>query len=233
MARMTPPERRTAIVAAALEVMVHKGIGATTVRDVADRMGTSSGLVHHYFATMDDLLAAAFEQAATADLELTTAAVEARTDPVDRLRAFFATYARAEQDWAFQLWLDAWAEAARRPTLRETSQRLNVLWQQVLATCIRDGVAGGAFVCPDPEGAAWRILSLLDGLALQSVAHRVPIDRSSVVTWSARFAEAELALPAGALGGPVPGAPTGTAVTAAAAAAVTRAAGPAGPRDPG
>lgn len=229
MARMTPPERRAAIVAAALEVMLHKGIAATTVRDVADRMGTSSGLVHHYFASMDDLLAAAFEQAATADLAVTTAAVEAQTGPVERLRAFFATYARAEQDWAFQLWLDAWAEAARRPTLRETSQRLNVTWQQVLAQCIRDGVAAGAFVCPDPDGAAWRILSLLDGLALQSVAHRVPIDRAAVITWSAGFAEAELALPAGALAGPAGPA----SVTAAAAAAATPAAGRAAPRRPG
>jgi len=229
MARMTSPERRAAIVAATLEVMRHKGIAATTVRDVAQRMGTSSGLVHHYFASMDELLAAAFEQAATADLGVTTAAVEALSDPVDRLRAFFATYVRAEQDWAFQLWLDAWAEATRRPTLRQTSQRLNVTWQQVLARCIRDGVAAGVFDCPDPEGAAWRILSLLDGLALQSVAHRVAIDRTAVVSWSAGFAEAELALPAGALGGP----PPESAVTAAAAAEATRAAGRGGPRDPG
>ena len=229
MARMTPPERRAAIVAAALEVMVHKGIAATTVRDVADRMGTSSGLVHHYFTSMDDLLAAAFEQAATADLEVTTAAVEAQSDPVGQLRAFFATYARVEQDWAFQLWLDAWAEAARHPTLRETSQRLNVTWQQVLAGCIRDGVAAGAFVCPDADGTAWRVLSLLDGLALQSVAHRVPIDRAAVIAWSADFAEAELALPAGTLGGTA----TGRAVSPAAAAAASPVAGRGGRHRPG
>jgi AcrR family transcriptional regulator len=229
MARMTPPERRAAIVGAALEVMLHKGIAATTVRDVADRMGTSSGLVHHYFASMDDLLAAAFEQAATADLEVTIAAVERHSDPVARLRAFFATYARAEQDWAFQLWLDAWAEAARRPTLRQTSQRLNVTWQQVLAGCVRDGVAAGVFVCPDADGTAWRVLSLLDGLALQSVAHRVPIDRAAVVAWSAGFAEAELALPAGTLGGTT----VGPAVSPAAAAAASPVAGRGGRRRPG
>ena len=217
---MNPDQRRAAILAAALEVMRRKGIAATTVRDVAERMGTSSGLVHHYFASMDDLLAAAFEQAATADLAGTVEAMEAHEGPLDRLRTFFATYVRAEQDWAFQLWLDAWAEAARRPALQATSRRLNVAWQQVLADCVRDGVAAGVMTCPAPDATAWRVLSLLDGLALQSVAHRVPVGRDVVVEWSAGLAETELGLPAGTL-------------SRAAAAAAPAAAGRARRRRPG
>ena len=54
--------------AAALEVAVAKGLASTTVRDVAAAMGTSSGLIHHYFHSMDDVLAAAFEQVARQDL---------------------------------------------------------------------------------------------------------------------------------------------------------------------
>ena len=45
----------------------------------------------------------------------------------------------------------------------------------------------------------WRILSLLDGLALQTVAHRVEVDRDAVFAWSTAYAEQELGLPAGAL----------------------------------
>jgi AcrR family transcriptional regulator len=200
MARMSPQDRRAAIVAAALDVMLDKGIAATTVRDVAQRMGTSSGLIHHYFASMDDLLAAAFGTAASQDLDATKRAMAQAGDPVEGLAVFFASYARAEQDWAFQLWLDAWAEAARRPALQDTSRRLNVAWQQLLETCIRDGVEQGRLACADPEGAAWRILSLLDGLALQAIAHRVPIDRDRVIRWSVAHAESELGLAAGALG---------------------------------
>lgn len=198
---MTPTERREAIVGAALSVMVDKGMAATTVRDVAQRMGTSSGLIHHYYESMDDLLAAAFERAASKDLEATRVAMARGADPVERLAIFFATYVRAEQDWAFQLWLDAWAEAARRPAVRETSQRQNVAWQQLLAETIRAGVERGVMVSGDPEAAAWRILSLLDGLALQAVAHRLPIDRRAVISWSVAYAEAELGLSAGSLTG--------------------------------
>jgi AcrR family transcriptional regulator len=197
--RMDPAERRALIVDATLAVMLRKGIAATTVRDVAAEMGASSGLVHHYFASMDELLATAFEQAAAEDLVETMDALADLADPVEQLRVFFATYTRAEQDWAFQLWLDAWAEASRRPTLQETSQRLNIAWQQLLVGVIEAGVATGSFSCPDPEGAGWRILSLLDGLALQTVAHKVAVDRDSVVAWSVALAENELGLAAGTL----------------------------------
>ncbi|MFY9916027.1 MAG: TetR family transcriptional regulator C-terminal domain-containing protein [Nocardioidaceae bacterium] len=198
--RMSPTQRREAIVDAALQVMLRRGMAATTVRDVADEMGSSSGLVHHYFASMDELLAAAFEQAATLDLDATAASMRGCTDPVDQMRSFFATYIRAEQDWAFQLWLDAWAEASRRPAVRATSQRLNVAWQRLLAEVIEEGVRRGDFVCDDPDGAAWRILSLLDGLALQTVAHRVDLDRGAVLRWSVTHAESELGLEKGSLG---------------------------------
>ncbi len=199
--RMNPTQRREAIVDAALQVMLRRGMAATTVRDVADEMGSSSGLVHHYFASMDELLAAAFEQAATLDLDATATSMRGSGSPVEQMRCFFATYIRAEQDWAFQLWLDAWAEASRRPAVRATSQRLNVAWQRLLAEVIEEGLRTGDFVCEDPAGAAWRILSLLDGLALQTVAHRVDLDRGAVLRWSIAHAESELGLEKGSLGG--------------------------------
>jgi AcrR family transcriptional regulator len=199
MARMSPEDRRQAIVDAALQVALRKGLASTTVRDVATEMGTSSGLIHHYFDSMDEVLAAAFEQAAGNDLAITTQAMAAEVDSIGKLRAFFRTYASTDQDWAFQLWLDAWAEASRRPALRRTSQRLNVAWQQLLANTIRDGVADSSLESADPDGAAWRIISLLDGLSLQVVAHRSTLDRATVFTWVTRTTEMELGLPSGAI----------------------------------
>jgi AcrR family transcriptional regulator len=199
MARMPPAERRNAIVDAAVSVMLDKGMAATTVRDAAEAMGTSSGLIHHYFASMDDLLAAAFDRAAGLDLRVTSDAMAQARGTMERLATFFATYARADQDWAFQLWLDAWSEASRRPAVRTTSRRLNVAWQRLLAETICEGVAAGTLTCGDPDGSAWRILSLLDGLALQAVAHPASIDRRAVTVWSVAYAEAELGLVSGSI----------------------------------
>lgn len=207
MPRLSHSARREAIIDAALVVMTRKGIGATTARDVAAEMKTSSGLIHHYFASMDELLAASFERAAGADLAATREALAAAGTPVEQLNAFFATYQRADADWGYQIWLDAWAEAARRPALQATSQRLNVSWQQGLAAVIREGVRRGDFVCVDPEATAWRVLSMLDGLALQAVAHPDALPVEVVLPWSMRHAELELGLPPGTLRVPATGAP--------------------------
>jgi AcrR family transcriptional regulator len=196
---MTPSDRRDAIVAATVDVARRKGLASTTVRDVAAEMGTSSGLIHHYFASMDEVLAAAFEVVARQDLEVSARLMADASSPVEALRIFFRTYTPSDKDWAFQLWLDAWAEAARRPAVQATSRRLNLEWQGLLEGTIRAGVDAGSFRCADPGGAAWRILSMLDGLALQVVAHGTTISREDVVAWSTTAAERELGLDAGVL----------------------------------
>src|SRR6476646_8461088 len=148
--RMSPADRREAIVAATIEVARRKGLAPTTVRDVAHEMGTSSGLIHHYFESMDHVLAAAFERIAGADLAETEALLARAGAPRAVIAEFLSSYAPVGDDWAFQLWLDAWAEAARRPVLREASSRLNLAWAALLERAIRAGVRDGVFVCDDP-----------------------------------------------------------------------------------
>ena len=201
MARLPSAERRERIIEAALSVARRKGLATTTVRDVATEMGTSSGLVHHYFDSMDDVLAEVFERVAAHDLEQSRAEMAARPDPIEALAAFVRTYTPIDRDWSFQLWLDAWAEAARRPRLQATSRRLNLAWVAMLEEAIRNGLRSGQFTCADPPGAAWRILSLLDGLALQIVAHPSVIAREDVERWGAAVAERELGLAPGTLAG--------------------------------
>ncbi len=158
-------------------------------------MGTSSGLIHHYFASMDDVLAAAFEEAAGTDLARTEAAMLACSNASERLSTFFASYTRTEEYRAFQMWLDAWAEASRRPALGATSRRLNVAWQELIAATLIEGVNDGVFVCDDPAATAWRVLSLLDGLSLQVAAHPGVIERAIVLDWAMSALEGEVGLP--------------------------------------
>ncbi len=192
MARLSPDDRRRAIIDATLAVARRKGLGATTVRDVATEMGTSSGLVHHYFASMDDVLAAAFEQAAGGDLTRAVAAIDGEPSAAAQLDAFIDSYAPAQSDWTMQLWLDAWAEASRRPALQQVSRRLNREWQALVRDIIEHGAASGEFTTDDPDAAAWRLLSVLDGLALQVVAHAALITRDEVIAWTRSAATREL-----------------------------------------
>src|SRR5262245_48684385 len=117
-------------------------------------MGTSSGLIHHYFDSMDDVLAAAFEHAATRDLDRARSRVAAEPDPQEQLETFIQSYAPARSDWTMQLWLDAWAEAARRPALQRVSRRLNREWQNMVRSIVERGVASGQFATDDVEASA-------------------------------------------------------------------------------
>ena len=192
MARLSADDRRRAILDATLAVARRQGLGGITVRDLGDEMGTSSGLIHHYFESMDAVLAAAFEQAASADIDRARTAITAGTDAAEQLDAFIQSYAPAQSDWTMQLWLDAWSEAARRPALQEVSRRLNREWQGIVRDIIERGVAEGRFASDEPDAAAWRLLSVLDGLALQVVAHDALITRDDVVAWTRAAAQREL-----------------------------------------
>ena len=178
--------------------MARQGIGGTTVRDVAAELGTSSGLIHHYYSSMDELLAEAFEEAARADLDEVLQVVSRGRDAREKLAIFFDTYDRSE-DSGMQVWLDAWAEAARRPALQRASRRLNEEWQSIIVSAIAEGIQAGSIACEDPDASAWRILSLLDGLLLQVVAHEAVISAREADAWARRMAEDELGLPRGVL----------------------------------
>ena len=119
------------------------------------------------------------------------------------MSTFFAAYTRTEEYSAFQMWLDAWAEASRRPAIGATSRRLNVAWQQLIAATIVEGVDGGTFRCADPDATAWRVLSLLDGLSLQLAAHPGVIERPVALDWAITALEKELGVPVGSLVRPV------------------------------
>ena len=184
---------------ATLEVMQRQGIAATTVRDVAAVLGTSSGLIHHYVASMDELVGGGVRARRPRGPAGDRRRRGGRTGPLERLRLFFDTYARSDTDTGMQLWLDAWAEAARRPVLQRISRRLNEEWQALLCEVIADGDRAGVLRCDDPAAAAWRMLSLLDGLTLQAVAHGDAITTEQAGRWSREGAERELGLAAGTL----------------------------------
>ena len=193
VARLHPDARRQAIIDATLAVARRQGF-VVTVRDVTTEMGTSSGLVHHYFDSMDEVLAAAFDQAASGDLEGARTAVAARPDPISKLEAFIQSYASEQSDWTMQLWLDAWAEAGRRPALRAVSQRINGEWHELVRSIIDDGVAHGAFRAAQPTASAWLLLSMLDGMTVQVVAHDALISRAELVAWAKDAAARELGI---------------------------------------
>ena len=134
--------------------------------------------------------------------DLDTEAMKSCRVATDQLANFFASYTRTDEYSTFQMWLDAWAEASRRPALGATSRRLNIAWQRLIATAIAEGIEEGTLSCDDPDGTAWRVLSLLDGLSMQLAAHPGLIERNQVLDWAMTALEREVGLAARSLARP-------------------------------
>jgi AcrR family transcriptional regulator len=60
--RQQADQRRAQLIDAALSLFAERGFRATTIADIADATGTAHGLVYHYFASKDELLAAVLER---------------------------------------------------------------------------------------------------------------------------------------------------------------------------
>jgi AcrR family transcriptional regulator len=192
--RVSVEQRRVEILEATRGVVLEKGFGGTRIKDVSDALGVSTGLVHYHFASKDELLAETMRYAADADIRRLEKTVAAGSDPIERLDRVLREYLPGPRDQSWTLWIDAWGEALRSPTLREISEELDQAWIGLLERVIRDGVTAKVFRTSDPAGSAWRLAALMDGLGLQVVLHKGTMSRARMLEHTRSVAAAELGL---------------------------------------
>jgi hypothetical protein len=114
--------------------------------------------------------------------------------PLDKIRKILKWYAPTGSSKSWAMWIDCWAESLRVPELERVSRRLDLRWKDALTDVINAGVKDGDFVCDDPTGAAWRIIALIDGLAVQVTVHQRVIARRQMTQWVRVAAARELGL---------------------------------------
>jgi AcrR family transcriptional regulator len=169
-----------------------------TAKRVAAELGVFPGLVSHYFATADELVATAFAHAAANEREQIFGRALRADRPVDRVRRLLQSWLHQDRDPVSLLWLDAWQASRRRPPLRaEVGRQMNADLDR-LSAVIADGIAAGDFGINDPRPPALQILSLVDGLSVQA-ATRETLDYTSVRAMVIATTERLLGVPPGNL----------------------------------
>jgi AcrR family transcriptional regulator len=175
----------------AVDVIVDRGLANTRTGDVARAAGVSQALVFYHFSTKDSLLEQAFAYAAEQNLAGLAKVVDSDDPPAVKVRKIVDLYAPAGRSKAWALWIDGWSEALRNPDLEKLSRRLDLRWKESLA----DVISAGGFACPDPVRAAWRIMALIDGLAVQLTVHDDVMPREQILEWIHDAVDRELGLP--------------------------------------
>jgi AcrR family transcriptional regulator len=174
--RKMPAERHGELLAKAVEISRDEGLSAVTLRKVAAALGVTPGLVSHYFSSAEQLIVAAFGAVADADLaeaRRRVAAADTATDKVDALMDYVLDDSTVDES---ANWLDAWSLGRRNPVLAERANALTGEWLAFIAEIVRAGGAAGEFRVADPDVAARRLLTMIDGLGAQKVIGSVSSD---------------------------------------------------------
>jgi TetR/AcrR family transcriptional regulator, cholesterol catabolism regulator len=141
-----PQDRRGDILASAAELFARKGVGATTVREIADAVGMLSGSLYHHFESKDAIVAEILTGYLRAIQDHYAAVLASGKGPADSLHDLVVTSLQvaSEQPQATTIYQN------ERPYLRERPRFADVLAdaadiQRTWLLVIEKGVAEGSF----------------------------------------------------------------------------------------
>lgn len=174
-------ERKDQILRATCQVIAEAGIRDLRMTDVARRAGISSGMIHYYFDSKQELMRAAFEYNFRHSLERRTAMLQGGGDPLTLLERVIESYAPAEPDSvaAWRVWAELWVHGLHEPELQEINESIYGDWRRIVAGLVRDAQDHALIGDGDPVEIANTIVAMIDGLAIQVLlgSRNMTVDR--------------------------------------------------------
>jgi AcrR family transcriptional regulator len=177
MVRKAAQQRREEIIAAAVRVMLEKGLAAATTRDVTRDIDVGVGLLSHYFS-WNELRAVAFERIVSEDLKRTLSSrVDENADVVitDLVSGCF----HSGLDPVWRVWIEAMDLSLAEPMLAEQVRASTLQWRAELEKLLARGTEQGCFSCVDPSGSSWRLMAILNGLVGMTLLPHADLSRDA------------------------------------------------------
>jgi AcrR family transcriptional regulator len=165
--RKSPGERAAEIDGAARAIALEAGLGAVTLRAVAERAGVAPSLVAHYRRSMDELVAATFAGLAGEELAEVAGLVGAAGggSAVEGLRRLIDAVTAPSRVGLSALWADAWSLGRRNDALAAATRASMDAWHGLASEVLRSGVASGEFRTADVAGVASLFFAVVDATA--------------------------------------------------------------------
>jgi AcrR family transcriptional regulator len=169
-------ERRLTLLKAAFREVAEKGFSEVTLEDIADRAGVSKGVTLYYFSSKEDLFRQLFGWLIDSIHERMRQAVDAVSDPVEKVRALVALIfpSPSKNRAFFRAYVDFCGLAARKESFRVIGERFYAGCRQIDSGIVSEGMRKGRFVLRDGAEAASTLRAIFDGLMLQWLTEKDP-----------------------------------------------------------
>jgi AcrR family transcriptional regulator len=140
------PNRREQILATAAELFARKGVGATTVREIADAVGVLSGSLYHHFESKDAIVDEVLGRYLGTLRERYAQTLAQGTSAADRLRrlVFTSVQVAEEQPYATTIYQNELHYLREQPRFKHV-QAAAAHVQKTWLAVIESGVADGEF----------------------------------------------------------------------------------------
>jgi AcrR family transcriptional regulator len=191
-------QRRPQILQAACEAIAERGFAAVRISDIAERASTSTGTVHYYFATKQDVLHQAlryaFEQSIERQLREMGQIGSPRARLIRLVELNLPQDREVVEEWT--VWMEFWIEALHRPEMRPVNEELYGHWRRIVADIISEGQAAGEFQSDvDAADLANEFVALMDGLAIQVLLHSRQMTVAGMRRLCVNFVDTQLSVP--------------------------------------
>lgn len=160
--------RRLAL--AAYDVIAEIGYDSVTLERVARRAAVSKGLLLYYFASKDQLLAAAMDHLVILIRRRIQQAISHTEDPIERLDAYLdaITWDAEEHRKFYRVYLDFLGRGLHQARLQESTQAFVQGCETFERDIVLHGLAGGMFHIPgDPREAVQTVRTMIDGMSIR------------------------------------------------------------------
>ena len=157
--------RRGALLDAASDLFMRKGVAASSVDDIVAAAGVAKGTFYLYFRTKDDAINAVAERVVDGVVQAFEAAAAATgRSPVERLLALGRSVGQVGADPRERELMDIYHRPENRAIHDRLTERILARAGTTVESIVADGIAAGQFEGQDPHLAAGFVLATFTSL---------------------------------------------------------------------
>lgn len=173
-------QRRRQLIDATMKCIARKGMGSTTLADVAGEAGLSQGIVNLHFESKENLLTETLRHLADEyKAQFNKAYENSGPGPAEKLLALIELDLRPSicDRRKVAVWFAFWGEVKSRPTYRKICDERDQYYDDIVESLAREIIADGRYEGVTAESVAIVLTSMTNGLWLSCLISPASFDR--------------------------------------------------------